>query len=319
MRKFGHTRAMTESEDKILAQQFRQLLRRYTGATPGAIIDVLCPILIPIESIDKTIVKLEGQSHYRATFTVALSELNRQIICRGRTGKFVPGVFADSGAWREIAKGRFIEFDETTGVALGEIYTGARKRELEVALEELTTEDLLEIDQYGAAAKVLSGLAEHSLQNQLMSQGYQVRRTPEDMARHLGAYANYDFEVSKGSEIRKVEVKSLWGTNTRFARLIHSTTSPPKGAASTWTDAQKKNYYPTSSCKFSTQDIFAVSLFLKTGNISNFAFARSVPNDVYAHGLPRTAAYPDHVNQNPTCEIGDGTWFASIDEVWDLP
>lgn len=310
---------MTQSDDKILAQQFRQLLRRYTGATPEAIIDVLCPILIPIESIDKEILKLPGQSHYRATFTVALNELNRQIICRGRTGKFVPGLFADSGPWREIAKGRFTEIDEESGIAKGEIYTGAKKQNLEAALEELTTNDLLEIDQYGAAAKVLSGLAEHSLQNQLMNQGYSVQRMPEDMARHLGAYANYDFEVAKCGEVRKVEVKSLWGTNTKYARLIHSTTSRPKGHPDTWTENQKRNYYPTSSCKFSTQDIFAVSLFLRTGNISDFAFARSVPKDLQPHGLPRSAKYPDHVNQNPSCEIGDGSWFSTIGEVWDLP
>jgi hypothetical protein len=45
---------MIDNQDKILAQQFRQLLRRYTGATPEAFIDVLCPILIPINSIKRT-------------------------------------------------------------------------------------------------------------------------------------------------------------------------------------------------------------------------------------------------------------------------
>jgi hypothetical protein len=177
----------------------------------------------------------------------------------------------------------------------------------------------LEIDQYGAAAKVLSGLAEHALVKQLTGQGYQVKRMPEDMARHLGNYANYDFEVSMDGITRKVEVKSIWGTNTRFARLIHSTTSKPKGNPEHWTEQQKYNYYPTSSCKFSTQDIFAVSLFLRTGNITDFAFARSAPNDVQPHGLPRAVAYPDHVNQNPPCEIGNGSWFGSIAEVWNLP
>lgn len=310
---------MSDTEDTMLAQQFRQLLRRYAGATPEAFIDVLCPILIPIHSIDKKIFKEEGQSHYRASFTVAISEANEQILCRGRTGKFVPGLFAHAGAWREIAKGRFINIDVACGMASGEIYTGARKVELEQALDELTTDDLLEIDQYGAAAKVLSGLAEHSLVRQLLLQGYQVRRMPEDMARHLGSYPNYDFEVSKNNDVRKVEVKSLWGTNTRFARLIHSTTSKPKGNPDNWTAEQLRNYYPTSSCKFSTQDIFAVSLFLRTGNIADFAFAKSVPNDIRPYGLPRAAAYPEHANQNPLCEIGDGVWYATIDEVWNLP
>lgn len=310
---------MANGDDKILAQQFRELLRRYTGATPEAFIDVLCPILIPVHSIDPAIFKVEGQSHYRASFEVEITELNSGILCRGRTGKFVPGVFADGGLWREIAKGRIIEVNMESGLASGEIYTGGTKIDLENALAELTPDDLLEIDQYGAAAKVLSGLAEHALVKQLIDQGYIVRRMPEDMARHLGNYANYDFTVTLGEQTRKVEVKSLWGTNTRFARLIHSTTSKPKGNPANWTDQQKYNYYPTSSCKFATQDIFAVSLFLRTGNISDFAFARSVPNDVALYGLPRAIKFPDHVNQNPLCEIGGGSWFGNIGEVWDLP
>jgi len=125
------------------------------------------------------------------------------------------------------------------------------------------------------------------------------------MARHIGVYAYYDFEIEKAEVVKKLEAKSLWGTNTRFARLIHSK------------DANQG--YPTSSCKFATQDFFAVSLFLRTGNIGDFAFARSVPDDIKPYGLPRAGKYPDHVNQNPTCQIGDGKWFGSLDEVWNLP
>lgn len=304
--------------DKTLAQQFRKLLRRYAESTPQAFTDVLCPILIPIHSIDYRIFKHKGQNHYRATFTVAISEENKQIVCRGRTGKFVPGRFAKSGTWREIAKGRFIEVNEEAGFASGEIYTGGPKADLEQALHELSTSDFLEIDQYGAAAKILSGLAEQALVRQLLNQGYEVRRMPEDMARHLGIYLNYDFQVFKAKECRKVEVKSLWGTNTRCARLIHSKTAKPKGDSEDWTELQRQRYYPTSSCKFATQDIFAVSLFLRTGSITDFAFARSIPKDVRNCGLPRAAAYPEHVHQNPPCDIGDGTWFASIGEVWSL-
>ncbi|MYH02896.1 MAG: hypothetical protein F4142_10075 [Nitrospira sp. SB0675_bin_23] len=275
-------------------------------------------MLIPIHSIDREIKKISGQNHYRASFSVQITEENKSILCRGRTGKFVPSLFADGGTWREIAKGRIIEADATTSLAFGEIYTGGRKKDLEKALSELTLEDLLEVDQYGAAAKVLSGLAEHSLVKRLTDGGYMVQRMPEDMARHLGSYPNYDFEVSKGDQSRRVEVKSLWGTNTRFARLIHSTTSRPKGDPSRWTEEQHRCYYPTSSCKFATQDIFAVSLFLRTGNIRDFAFARSVPSDIQPHGLPRASNYPEHVNQNPLCAVGDGAWFNTIDEVWDL-
>lgn len=309
---------ISDNPDKLLADQFRELMRRYTGSTPEAFIDVLCPILIPIYSIDREIKKISGQTHYRASFAAQITEENKGIFCRGRTGKFVPSVFAGGGTWREIAKGRIIEVDVTTGIAFGEIYTGGRKKDLEKALLELTLDDLLEVDQYGAAAKVLSGLAEHSLVKCLTDRSYMVWRMPEDMARHLGGYPNYDFEVSKGDQIRRVEVKSLWGTNTRFARLIHSTTPKPKGDPSHWTEEQHRCYYPTSSGKFATQDIFGVSLFLRTGNIQDFAFARSVPRDIHPHGLPRASNYPDHVNQNPPCAIGDGSWFNAIDEVWDL-
>lgn len=307
-----------EHEDRLIAQQFRLIQRRYGNAVPDAFVDILCPLLIPIRSIDRQIVKLDGQSHYRATFTIDLSPENRQIVCIGRTGKFVPKEFGLGGAWREIAKGRIIQVIQTNELAVGEIYVGSNRRELEKALESLTDDDLLEIDQYGAAAKVLSGLAERSLLMQLTEQGYQVQRMPEDMARHLGNYPNYDFKVSKGDSERKVEVKSLWGTDVRYARLIHSTTSKPKGDPSEWTPEQHSNYYPTSSCKFKTQDIFAVSLFLRTGDINSFAFARSVPSDMRPYGLPRSSKYPEHVNQNPICEIGNGTWFGSITDVWDL-
>lgn len=309
---------MADNPDKLLADQFRALMRRYTGSTPESFVNVLCPILIPIRSLDKKIFKIPGQSHYRASFTIQVTNDNRSILSRGRTGKFVPSIFTEGGPWREIAKGRIIEVDAVNAIASGEIYTGRRKTDLEESLDLLTIDDLLEIDQYGAAAKVLSGLAEHSLVEQLSKNGYTVMRMPEDMAKHLGGYPNYDFEVSKENQIRKLEVKSLWGTNTQYARLIHSTTSKPQGDPSSWTKTQRSNYYPTSSCKFSTQDIFAVSLFLRTGNIQDFAFARSVPEDIHPHGLPRASNYPEHVNQNPKCTIGDGVWFKTIDEVWDL-
>lgn len=163
-------------------------------------------------------------------------------------------------------------------------------------------------------------MAEHYLVRQIRAAGFEVVRMPEDMAVHLGAYANFDFTLKRGGVEKRLEVKSLWGTDTRYARLIHSKTTRPRGEPSTWTAAQRANYYPTSSCKFATQDFFGVSLFLRTGNIEDFAFARSVPRTPGSpHGLPRARDYPDHVGQNPLCTIGDHTWFATLDEVWDLP
>ena len=297
-----------------------RLLRRYRGATPKALEAVLCPLMIPILSLDKKIIKLAGQSHYRASFTVKLNNTNEEVMEIGRTGKFVPAAYLTGGAWREIAKGRIINVDRKKGIAYGEVYIGATgtQDKLAEALSHLRKQDFLEIDQYGAAAKVLSGLAEYELARMARSAGYVVRRMPEDMAQHLGHYANYDFVFEKKGKSQKVEVKSIWGTNTECARLIHSTTTKPKGDPSTWSATEKANYYPTSSCKFATQDIFAVSLFLRTGRIRDFAFARSVPDNKKPYGLPRCSEYPNHVSQNPRCIIGDGTWFATIDEVWGL-
>ena len=280
---------------------FRLLTRRYGEVSPEALTKVLCPLYIEMSSLDKSIIKIHGQTHYRASFTVELTESNQEVLVVGRTGKFIPVAHLHGEPWREIAKGRIIDIQD--GQAIGEVYLGSSpKANLQSALDLLSPEDILEVDQYGAAANVLSALTESMLATVLKSRGYVVKRMPEDKAKHLGVYANYDFEVSQSNVMKKVEVKSLWGTDTRYARLIHSTGRD----------------YPTSSCKFDTQDIFAVSLFLRTGNISDFAFARSVPADQFTYGLPRSSKYLDHVNQNPLCNIGAGVWFSSIDDVWNL-
>ena len=287
-----------------------------------SLVAVLCPLLIHIHTLDKGVFRVDGQSHYRASFTVEVTDDNQVVLQRGRTGKFVPGNFRTepTALWNEIAKGRILEVDEVARIALGEVYIGsASKQKLEEALEQLAITDLLEIDQYGASAKVLSGLAEYQLVEMARAGGYSIRRMPEDMAKHLGPYPNFDFELEKEGVVKKVEVKSLWGTNTECARLIHSTTRRPSGPEENWTAEDRRKYYPTSSCKFATQDIFAVNLFLRTGDIRDFAFARSVPADVEVHGLPRVNAFPEHVTQNPLCWVGDRTWFATIDEVWHLP
>jgi hypothetical protein len=283
---------------------FERLTKRYGNVTSKALESILCPILIPIHTLDKTIHKVAKQSHYQANFTIKIDADCEDFVAPGRTGKFVSKAYRDGGVWREIAKGRILSVDRKASIAEGEIYTGSasKEAELEKALAKLSQDDFLEVDQYGASAKVLSGLVEYSLVQVLKEAGYKVRRMPEDMAKHIGVYAYYDFEVEKKGVIKKLEAKSLWGTNTKFARLIHSLTDG----------------YPTSSCKFATQDFFAVSLFLRTGNIQDFAFARSVPKDVKPYGLPRAGKFPEHVNQNPLCEVGDGTWFGSLDEVWKL-
>lgn len=280
---------------------FEQIGRRYGTVDVEALESVLCPALIPISSIDPTVFKQAGQSHWRASFTLDLVPQFAPLIVPGRTGKFVPSDILEGGTWREICKGRILSVSGTQ--AQGEVYTGSTKAALEEAIGELTPACYLEVDQYGAAAKVLSSLVEYYLAKELEKEGYEVRRMPEDMAKHIGSYKNYDFEVTKHGTMKRVEVKSLWGTNTRYARLIHSTGRD----------------YPTSSCKYATQDIFAVSLFLRTGGIRDFAFARSVSSEEQPHGLPPAEKFPAHVNQNPVCEVGNGSWFGSLAEVWDLP
>jgi len=305
----------------LTAKQAMQLLTRRYTASPEALIAVLCPLLVPIHTLNKTIEILPGQTHARASFTVKLTDENYSVVVRGRTGKFVPSGYASGEpGWREIAKGRFIDVDRNKGIAKGEVYLGFGGNEaaLTDAISQLSTADFLEIDQYGVAANALSGLSEYYLLQDLKSRGYRVHRMPEDMAAHLGSYMNFDFIIEKKGRSRRLEIKSLWGTNTKFARLIHSTNKKPKGEPSTWTKQQKANYYPTSSCKFATQDFFAVSLFLRSGKIDDFAFARSVPNDKKSYGLPRARKYPEHVSQNPSCTVGDGTWFGAIDDVWAL-
>lgn len=294
------------------------LTKRYKGVTPEALSNILNPILLPIKSLDKTIFKVTGQTHHRATFEIEITAENETILQIGRTGKFIPSSFLVDGGWKEIAKGRIISIDLTRNVALGEVYVGnSSLKSLQTQLNDLSENDLLEIDQYGAAAKVLSSLSEYYLAQHGKERGYKVIRMPEDMAKHLGAYANFDFIFEKNGVQKTIEVKSLWGTDTRYARLIHSTTTAPKGDPSIWTESQIKNYYPTSSCKFSTQDIFAVNLFLRTGNIFDFAFAKSISKAVDpVHGLSFAKQYPDHVHQNPLCEIDNLVWFSNIDDIW---
>ena len=144
---------------------FERLTKRYGNVTPKALESILCPVLIPIHALDKTIHKVAGQSHYRASFTIKIDADCEDLVAPGRTGKFVSKAYKDGGVWQEIVKGRILSVDRKSGVAEGEIYTGSasKKDVLEKALAGLSQDDFLEVDQYGASAKVLSGLVEYSL------------------------------------------------------------------------------------------------------------------------------------------------------------
>ena len=78
---------LNNSEKEVDAVRFETLTRRYTGATPEALMAVLCPLLVPIHELERKIIKLPKQSHYRASFTIKITEENRSVIQRGRTGK----------------------------------------------------------------------------------------------------------------------------------------------------------------------------------------------------------------------------------------
>lgn len=274
---------------------FQTLTRRYGAVPPEALQAVLSPALLRIASLNDD------------KFTIIVDDQTSELLVPGMTGKFVPAEYEQGAAgWREIAKGRIVAVDGNE--ARGHVYVGSGRRErLTTALQELDAGDVLEVDQYGAAAKVLSSLVEYSLAQKARAAGFKVRRMPEDVAQDVGEYYSYDFEFERDGAKKRVEVKSLWGTNTDYARLIHSKT---KG-------------YETSSCKFATQDVFAVSLFLRTGHLDDFAFAVSVSAiESSEFGLPIARKrggvdLPDYVTQNPL--VPDPLarpWFATIDEVW---
>lgn len=107
------------------AALFQRLTRRYGQVTPDALESILCPVLIPIGDLDKTISRIKGQGHFRGSFEVKITKDNQALLVPGRTGKFVPRDYVLGGVWRELAKGRIISVDPAAGVAKGEIYLGS--------------------------------------------------------------------------------------------------------------------------------------------------------------------------------------------------
>jgi hypothetical protein len=83
---------------------FERLTKRYGDVTPKALESIFCPVLIPIHTLDKTIHKVAGQSHYRANFTIKIDADCEDLVVPGRTGKFVPKTYKDGSVWREITE-----------------------------------------------------------------------------------------------------------------------------------------------------------------------------------------------------------------------
>lgn len=285
------------------AELIERLLSRFRGATLEMLEQVMLPLQIPLSEVERQIQR--HGSGYCAGFRIEAGDENPAIM-RGRSGKVVPREAVSGGtAWKELIKARIHEAGHRW--ATGELHGGS-KEELCSRLAKVEIGDILEIDRFGITAKLESALTEAALVEHGRALGYSATRMPEDVARHLGEYWHFDFLFRKNGVSKRVECKSMWGTDTRYARLIHS-----KGAN-----------YQTSSCKFATQDIFAVNLWLRTGVITDFAFARSVLRDTdHPYGLPCATGkggtlLPDYVNQNPVLNIGDGIWFDNIDAVWNL-
>ena len=114
---------------------FERLTKRYGDVTPQALESILCPVLIPIKTLNKTIVKISGQSHYRASFTISIDKECEDLVAPGRTGKFVPQSYEEGGSWREIAKGRILSVDRRAGVAEVAMDTGSASNKVAGALE----------------------------------------------------------------------------------------------------------------------------------------------------------------------------------------
>lgn len=277
----------------------RALTTRYEGTTTGMLADVLIPLRIPIATFS-TVPERFG-SGWGVPFRIEVGRASPHLH-RGRTGKVVSAATAAGIAtWAEIVKARIHEVHDE--FSTGELHIAGARANLEARLQLLEPGAVLEIDRYGAAAKVESGLTEAAFVALAQAEGYSVTRMPEDIARHLGNYYNFDFLLEKDGRTQRVENKSLWGTNPVYARLIKSKTAT----------------HETSSCRFDAQDIFAVNLWLRTGRVIDFAFARSRPVDAaHPHGLPVSTVSPEYVHQNPVCRLGDGVWFPRLSDVWTL-
>ncbi|CAG1006452.1 hypothetical protein BURK1_03298 [Burkholderiales bacterium] len=212
----------------------------------------------------------------------------------GTTGKVVSRAHVEGAEpFRELIKGRILRCGP--GFVEGELYFDRAR--FSVALSEVRLGDFLEIDPFGVTSKMESALCEAAFFTEAQRFGFGVTRMPENVAKHVGTQNYHDFRLERGQIVYRVELKSLWGTDTTKARLIHTVSRSGGGKNSARDDRQIWN---TSSCRFQDQDLFAVSLWLRTGRITDFAYALSVANDQHAEwGLPKVPRHPDHVTQNP--------------------
>ena len=280
------------------------MLKRYQGMSEEAFLAIFCPRLIPIKKIVNNVFLMPGQQHYRASFQLEMKEEYADLITETREGIFVPSSYAvGEGEWKNLAKGRIINVDRQNHIAYGEILFGNTKEELEEALKHLSEEDYFEIEEYGISEKITSSLIEYNLVELAKKEGYTVTKLPNTRGKAADLQDEYPFEFTKNGVTKRIQVKSLWFQDARYARLIDL----------------KSNRYLTSSCKFDAQDIFAVSLYPRTGNTMDFAFAKSISKTQDPlHGLEEARGFAGFVTQNPECTIDNTVWFDTLDGVWEV-
>jgi hypothetical protein len=294
------------------------LLRRFGGATVEMLNRVLTPYRLRITELSEArgeetktkgkkgsqSRKAKGRKRFRAEVTGDIWTTFEQ----GTTGKVVPKDYVEGEApWREIVKARVLTSTPTH--VDGELYFAGPR--LETALAEVQVGDYLEIDPFGVTSKVESVLAEAAFFREAERLGFSVIRMPENVAMHIGTQSYYDFRLQKDGKEYWIELKSLWGTDTTKARLIHTVSRDGTGKNKARKDRQ---IWRTSSCRFRDQDIFAVSMWLRTGRITDFAYALSVPSDKHSKwGLPKVPTYPEHVTQNPPVpDPPSGAWTPDL-------
>ncbi len=274
------------------AETVSSLLRRFGGATAEMLDRVLTPYRLKITEIAEIEQGNKGKRRFRAEVPGDVWTAFEQ----GTTGKVVPRTYVEgNSSWREIVKARIL--NSFPAYVEGELYFAGPR--LQAALAEVRTGDYLEIDPFGVTSKIESALAEAAFFREAEGQGFGVVRMPENVAMHIGTQSHYDFRLQKDG-------KEYW-----VERLIHTVSREGAGKNKARKDRQ---IWRTSSCRFRDQDIFAVSMWLRTGRITDFAYALSVPSDKHrTWGLPKVPKYPEHVTQNPSVpDPPSGVWTSDL-------
>ncbi len=284
------------------------LLQRFGGATPEMLDRVLTPYRLRLVTISTEKI---GPRKSRTVFRAEVPKEVWTTFEEGTTGKVVPKDHVEGNApWREVIKGRILR--SLPDHVDGELYFDTAR--LKAALTEVKCGDYLEVDPFGVTSKIESALCEAAFFLQAQEHGFKVTRMPENVAKHIGTQNYFDFRLEKDSVVYRVELKSLWGTDTTKARLIHTVSRDGGGKNSARKDRQ---VWSTSSCRFKDQNIFAVAMWLRTGRITDFAYALSVSQDESKEwGLPKVPAHPNHVTQNPPIPSPpSGPWTSDLLEV----